>query len=514
MVNGTMTKQSTVVPPRTRTAGILLHPTSRPGPYGIGDLGPAARAWVDLLARAGQTWWQLLPLTPPGEGDSPYQAFSAFAGNPVLISPDDLIADGLIEAADLSAVEFAAERVEYGPVNRFKAELLPRAWERFRTGSAAGLKPAYAAFRKAHADWLDDFALFMAIKESRPGVPWAEWPEELALREPAAIKRTTKALAESIDRIRFSQFLFFRQLGALRHYSKERGVKLIGDLPIFISAESADVWAHPELFELDTQRRPKVVAGVPPDFFCTTGQRWGNPHYNWKVMRRDGFAWWIARLKATLAEVDLVRLDHFRGFEAYWEVPASCLTAEVGRWVKAPGAALFKALRTALGGLPMIAEDLGEITPEVDALRHEFGLPGMRILQFAFGGAVEDRFLPHSFDHDCVVYTGTHDNDTTAGWYAGLSPDELASLRRYIPGVERDPTGELIRLAWASVANCAIAPLQDVLGLGNEARMNLPGTDVGNWSWRFTTDMLAPDRFEYLAELTATYGRSPTSGSK
>lgn len=496
-------------PTPARTAGILLHPTSLPGPYGVGDLGPSARTWVDALARAGQTWWQLLPLTPPGEGDSPYQAFSAFAGNPVLISPDDLIADGLIRKSDLPGDDLPADRVDYPRVNRYKAALLARAWERFRAGAAGGLKPAYAAFRKRHAAWLDDFALFMAIKERRPGVPWTDWPDELVQRDPAALKAQARSLAEAIDRIRFTQFLFFRQLGVLRHYARDRGVRLIGDLPIFISAESADVWAHPEYFVLDGRRRPVVVAGVPPDFFSKTGQRWGNPHYDWKALRRDGFAWWIARIEATLAEVDLVRLDHFRGFEAYWEVPASCPTAEVGRWVKAPGAALFKALRTALGDLPMIAEDLGEITPEVDALRLAFGLPGMRILQFAFGGAIEDRFLPHSYDRNCVVYTGTHDNDTTVGWYAGLNPEEHAHLRRYVPGVERHPAREMIRAAWASVAAWAIAPLQDVLELGNEARMNLPGTETGNWSWRCTADMLAPDRFAHLGELTATYGRLP-----
>ena len=497
-------------PVRARTAGVLLHPTSLPGPYGVGDFGPAARAWVDTLAAAGQTWWQLLPLTPPGEGDSPYQAFSAFAANPVLISPDDLIADGLLEASDIAGEPFGPGRVDYPHVNRFKATRLHRAWERFRVGAAAQLKATYTTFRKKQAAWLDDFALFMALKESRPGVPWTDWPEELVQRDPAALKRAADTLAEAVDRVRFTQFLVFRQLAALRHYARERGVKLMGDLPIFISAESADVWAHPEYFELDARRCPRVVAGVPPDFFCTTGQRWGNPHYNWKAMRRDGFAWWVARLTATLAEVDFVRLDHFRGFEAYWEVPASCPTAEVGRWVKAPGAALFTALRTALGGLPLLAEDLGEITPEVDDLRLGFGLPGMRILQFAFGGAVEDRFLPHGYERNCAVYTGTHDNDTTAGWYAGLTPAELAALRRYVPGVDRDPVGELLRVAWASVADFAIAPLQDVLGLGTEARMNLPGTETGNWSWRFTADMLDPDRLERLAELTATYGRRPT----
>lgn len=498
---------------RPRSAGILLHPTSLPGPYGIGDLGAAARAWVDTLARARQTWWQMLPLTPPGEGDSPYQAFSAFAGNPALIAPDGLLDDGLIDKADLIGLDFLDGRVDYPKVNRFKAALLHRAWERFRAGAGAAVKSAYAGFRRRHSDWVDDFALFMAIKETRTGIPWTEWPGDLVVREPAALKRATRTLADAIDRIRFAQFLFFRQLGALRAYAKTRGVRLIGDLPIFISAESADVWAHPEYFELDARRRPKVVAGVPPDFFSRTGQRWGNPHYNWKVMRRDGFAWWCARLRSALAEVDLVRLDHFRGFEAYWEVPASCPTAEVGRWVKAPGAPLFRALRAALGGMPLIAEDLGEISPQVERLRHEFGLPGMKILQFAFGGAVEDRFLPHNYDRNCVVYTGTHDNDTTVGWYAGLKPDEHAVLRRYVPNVERDPAGEMIRVAWASVADLAIAPLQDLLGLGNEARMNLPGTETGNWSWRCTNGMLKSDRIDHLAELTATYGRIPPDGT-
>ncbi|VTT97829.1 4-alpha-glucanotransferase : 4-alpha-glucanotransferase OS=Roseiflexus castenholzii (strain DSM 13941 / HLO8) GN=Rcas_2645 PE=3 SV=1: Glyco_hydro_77 [Gemmataceae bacterium] len=494
--------------PRPRTAGILLHPTSLPGPYGVGDLGPAARAWVDLLARAGQTWWQVLPLNPPGAGDSPYSAFSAFAGNPLLVSPDDLAADGLLRTDELEAAHLPAGPVNYPLAAAAKNRLLTRAWARFRDGAAPELLAEYTKFA-ASAEWLEDYALFTAIKETVPAGVWTDWPAGLVARDPAALDRARTDLADAVARERFAQFCFARQLAALRGYAAARGVKLLGDMPIFISGDSADVWAAPHLFDLDADRRPRFVAGVPPDYFAVTGQRWGNPQYNWDAMRADGFAWWAARVRATLAQVDAVRLDHFRGFEAYWEIPARCPTAIEGRWVKGPGAELLAALRDALGELPLVAEDLGLITPEVDELRERFGFPGMRILQFAFGGAVEARFLPHAFDRNVVAYTGTHDNDTTRGWYAGLTPHEVAALERYAPEAKADPVWALIRLALASVADTAIVPLQDVLDLGTEARMNVPGT-VGpwNWSWRATAEQLAPAAFDRLGALTATYGRA------
>jgi 4-alpha-glucanotransferase len=493
----------------SRSSGILLHPTSLPGPYGIGDIGPIAYEWVDLLVSARQTWWQILPLGPTGFGDSPYQCFSAFAGNPYLISPDLLIRDGLLRQSDLTHHHFPAGHVDFGPVIKFKLGMLSRAWENFQSGTGGALRGQFEAFSRRQSAWLDDFALFMAIKDSQGGAYWLEWPRELILRQPAALDRARRELAGSIGRHKFAQFLFFRQWLALREYAHKKGIKLIGDVPIFVSCDSADVWANPDQFVLDEQRRPTVVAGVPPDYFSLTGQLWGNPHYNWEAMRRTNYRWWVARLRAMLEQVDLVRLDHFRGFEAYWEVPAGKLTAEVGRWVKAPGEDLLNTLRRALDGLPIIAEDLGLITPEVEALRDKFHLPGMRILQFAFSGP-DNRFLPHHYDRNTVVYTGTHDNDTTCGWYANVPDNEKEFLERYAPGAGHDIAWNLIRMAWSSVANYALTPLQDLLSLPTEARMNFPGKPSGNWSWRFTTGMVTPGMVERLAELTTLYSRAKT----
>ncbi|MFO0841636.1 MAG: 4-alpha-glucanotransferase [Gemmataceae bacterium] len=495
--------------PRARSSGVLLHPTSLAGPHGIGDLGPSAHAWVEALARAGQSWWQVLPLGPPGAGDSPYQCFSAFAGNTALLSPDALYEDGLLPASDLADARLPEGDVDYQAVGRSKARLLARAWESFRAGTAPALSDPFGEFCAAESAWLDDFAVFMAIKDRFPEGAWTEWPPALARREPDALRRARLELADAAGRQRFGQFLFARQWDRLRRRARELGVGLIGDLPIFVSPDSADVWARPELFLLDQERRPRVVAGVPPDYFSATGQRWGNPLYDWEAMRRDGYAWWADRLRSALRQVDLLRIDHFRGFEAYWEVPAESPTAETGRWVKGPGADLFEALRNRLGGLPLIAEDLGVITPEVNALRTGLGLPGMRILQFAFGGAVETRFLPHNYDRNTVVYTGTHDNDTTAGWFAALTDEEEQALRAYVPDAGEGPAWALIRLAWASVADLAITPVQDVLTLGSEARMNTPGVAWGNWRWRLSAEQLRelPAALDRLAALTRTYQR-------
>ncbi|MCI0464727.1 MAG: 4-alpha-glucanotransferase [Gemmataceae bacterium] len=494
-------------PRRTRWAGLLLHPTSLPGPYGIGDLGGEAYRWVDALVRMGQSWWQILPLGPTGYGDSPYQCFSAFAGNVYLLSPDLLVQDGLLRLGDLVEPPFPVERVDYGPVIRFKLAVLEEAWENFCDGAAPPLREPFEAFCAREAGWLEDYALFMAIKGAHGGVSWYEWSRELILRQPQALQAARQELVSAIGMHRFGQFLFFRQWRALKRYANERHVKLIGDVPIFISSDSADVWANPELFLLDSERRPRLIAGVPPDYFSATGQLWGNPLYDWEANRRTGYAWWIARLRATLEQVDLIRLDHFRGFEAYWEVPAGRPNAMEGRWVKGPGVDLFNPLRQALGGLPLIAEDLGLITPEVEALRDQLELPGMRILQFAFGGAPEDRFLPHNYERRTVVYTGTHDNDTTWGWYRGLGEGERHFLRRYLGRDASDVSWDLIRLAWASVADWALAPLQDVLNLGTEARMNYPGRPSGNWGWRFTHGQLHPGVIERLADLTHLYAR-------
>ena len=493
-----------------RSAGLLLHVTCLPGPYGIGDLGPAAHIWVDALARAGQTLWQTLPLAPPGEGNSPYQAFSAFAGNPLLISPEFLMRDGLLRRSDLGQW-FPSGRVNFEGVAPFKWRLLSLAWERFSGGAGRGLRGALDRFRRDHASWLDDYVLFMALKDAHGGAGWTDWSPELVRRDPSALRAARREQADAIGRHVFAQFLFQRQLADLRRHARSRGVRLIGDLPIFVSYDSADVWANPHLFLLDRRRRPTAVAGVPPDAFSDTGQRWGNPLYDWPAMRREKYAWWVARLRAALGQADLVRFDHFRGFEAYWRVPATSPTAATGRWVKGPGRELFDALRTAIGDLLVIAEDLGVITPAVEALRDSFGLPGMRVLQFAFGGDDPDNpHLPHNHVPNSVAYTGTHDNDTSVGWFASLPARERKQVRRYLPEVTdaKRAAWPMIRETWRSVAAIAIAPVQDVLGLGSAARMNTPGTAAGNWRWR------APDRFErgpwvdQLADLTRLYGRA------
>jgi 4-alpha-glucanotransferase len=497
--------------PGRRGAGILLHPTSLPGPYGIGDVGPAAYAWVDALARAGQMWWQVLPLGPTGYADSPYQCFSAFAGNPYLVSPDALVHDGLVRAAELPGIQFSAEQVDYGPVIEFKVWLLKLAWENFKGGAGAGLRPAFDLFCEAAAPWLDDFAQFMAFKDAHGGVSWLEWEPALARRQPRALKAARARQAEAIEQHKFRQFLFWRQWRALKAYANGRGVRLIGDVPIFVSIDSADVWANPGLFELDAERRPVAVAGVPPDYFSATGQLWGNPLYNWDALKASGYAWWIARFRNTLEQVDLARLDHFRGFAAYWRIPAGLPTAEVGEWTPGPGASLLAVVQQALGTLPIIAEDLGIITPDVVALRDSFGLPGMKILQFAFGGEPEDRFLPHTYERNCVVYTGTHDNDTTRGWYTAAAETERDFVRRYLARDGHDIAWDFIRLAWSSVADLAVTPLQDVLDLGAEARMNLPGRPNGNWRWRFRGEWLTPQLVERLGEMTSLYARAPAA---
>jgi 4-alpha-glucanotransferase len=490
-----------------RSAGILLHPTSLPGPFGIGDLGPAAFSWVDALVKARQQWWQILPLGPTGYGDSPYQCFSAFAGNPYLISPQLLIEDGLLEPRDVATISFPSGRVDYGPVIRTKLGLLSQAWQRFQAGKAPALRNDFEQFVKNEADWLNDYGLFMALKDANHGRSWQEWPAPARMRQVDFLTQARNEFANAIGLHQFGQFLFFRQWRRLKTYANERGIRIIGDIPIFVSSDSADVWANPHLFVLDRERRPTVVAGVPPDYFSATGQLWGNPHYDWPAMEKSGFAWWIARFRSTFNLVDVVRLDHFRGFEAYWEIPAGSQNAIKGRWVQAPGVALLATLKETFGTLPIIAEDLGVITPEVDAMRRRFDLPGMRILQFAFGDRAENRFLPHNYDLNTVVYTGTHDNDTTCGWYRTANEGERDHVRRYLARDGSDAAWDLMRAAWASVAYYAIAPLQDVLNLGNEARMNFPGKPQGNWAWRFQADQLNPWILDRLAEMTDIYGR-------
>jgi 4-alpha-glucanotransferase len=491
-----------------RTAGLLLHPTSLPGPYGIGDVGPSAHAWLDALAEAGIRTWQVLPLGPTGFGDSPYQCFSAFAGNPWLVSPEALAADGLVGSRDLEAhPRFSDDAVEFGPVIEWKLSLLDRAHAGFRAKAPRALTDAYEAFREESAGWLEDFALFMALKEAHGGAPWVEWDAPLARREPAALAATRTRLATSVDAQVFRQFVFHRQWQALRARARTHGIRVVGDVPIFVAHDSADVWAHPDLFELLPDGRPRVVAGVPPDYFSATGQLWGNPLYRWDAIAVDGYRWWIERVRAILALVDVARLDHFRGFVDYWEVPGDAPTAETGRWVAGPGEPLFAALRTALGGLPLIAEDLGEITPDVLDFRDRLGLPGMKILQFAFAKGGRDPFLPHRYPRNCVVYTGTHDNDTARGWYATAPEEQRDFARRYLGRDGSDFTWDLIRAAFASVADTAIVPLQDVLDLGADARMNLPGRAAGNWTWRVRDDAFGARERARLRDLATLYAR-------
>ena len=494
-----------------RASGLLLHVTSLPSLYGIGDVGPTAVAWVDRLHEAGQRWWQALPLGPTGYGDSPYQSLSSFAGNPLLISPDWLIEDGLVRAADCAGCSFSPTTVDFDAVKRFKFALLETAWKNFSTGARSDLRPDFEHFGNDHAHWLDDYALFRALTARYDGASYLEWPEELIRRTPAALDRARQALASQVDRVRFVQFVLFRQGARLKAHARARGVRLIGDLPFFVSPDSSDVWAHPELFLLDTQHRPRVVAGVPPDYFSSQGQRWGNPIYDWDALAASGYRWCIDRVRALLAHVDAIRLDHFRGFAAAWHVPTGAPTAESGQWVPGPGAGFFAEVEKALGGLPFLAEDLGIITPDVVALRDAFRLPGTRVLQFAFDGHADNPHLPDNHVPNSVVYTGTHDNPTTRGWHDDLSEAERRNLWRYLKrggGTSADAAPALLRLAWSSVAALAIAPLQDVLNLGKDARMNQPGTAQGNWRWRSTEAMLSTSAWESLRDLTHASARS------
>jgi 4-alpha-glucanotransferase len=489
-----------------------LHPTSLPGPYGIGDIGPAAVAWLDLLKQTRQSWWQMLPVGPTGFGDSPYQSFSTFAGNLNLLSPDLMIRDDLLRTEDVSGVQFPSDRVDFTAVEPFKLSLVRRAWGGFREGSSPKLRDEFESFR-AGREWLDDYAMFMAIKDAHGGRAWFEWPEPLRKRDAKALQTARKELKDAVDSYAFGQFLFFRQWHELRQHAKDRDIRLIGDVPIFVAPDSADVWANPRSYLLDASLRPLVVAGVPPDYFSKTGQLWGNPHYDWAAMREDGYTWWIARVRATLELVDVIRLDHFRGFCAAWQVPTNELTAEVGEWVPGPGADLFLHLRAKLGDLPLIAEDLGEITPDVFDLRDDLGLPGMKIIQFAFD-APENKFLPHNYTPNCVAYTGTHDNDTTRGWYATAPEYERDYYRRYTSRDGADVAWDLIRLAWGSVADLAIAPLQDILDLGTDHRMNIPGTAQGNWRWRMWPDALNDWARSRLIEMTDIYYRNPIAAAE
>ncbi|MEO8597497.1 MAG: 4-alpha-glucanotransferase [Candidatus Solibacter sp.] len=496
-----------------RASGMLLHATSLPSPYGIGDLGPGAYSWVDRLAETGQTWWQALPLGPTGYGDSPYQCLSSFAGNGLLISPEYLIEDGLLTADECRGI-FSSTEIDYHTVIPYKHRLLKLAWARFRAGERGDLVPAYEEFCQDRASWLEDYALFRALKTAHGGAPYYEWPHDLMTRVPSAIVRARYELADDIDEVRFAQFLLNRQAGKLKEYARSKGIRLIGDLPFFVAPDSSDVWANPELFLLDEHLRPRVVAGVPPDYFSTSGQLWGNPVYNWAALEATGYSWWIDRLRALLAHVDLVRLDHFRAFAAAWHIPAGAPTAKSGEWVPGPGAAFFNSVRDQLGVLPFIAEDLGVITPDVTSLRDRFQIPGTRVLQFAFDDNPENPHLPHHYSHNLVAYPGTHDNAPTRQWFEELSEAGQQCLWDYVGRVRGEPRNaapELIRLAWLSPAALAIAPLQDLLNLGEDGRMNLPGSAAGNWRWRATSNMLRGWNFHWLRDLTRISKRSAQS---
>ena len=546
---------------RPRTSGVLLHPTSLPGPYGIGELGEEAYDFADWLADAGQSIWQMLPLGPTGYGDSPYQSFSSFAGNPLLISLEGLAADGYLSRAELEGAgtqtshaqslrrsgqgtgagdhtpaqnagqvsgwrggtsaarvtgthvpagarsAFPARTADFGRVIPWKTALLRRAALAFQ-GASSESRAELETFCAEHAGWLDDYALFAALKEHFEGAVWNAWPREIARREAAALEKWSISLAAGIHERKFEQWQFFRQWWNLKAHANERGVRLFGDVPIFVAHDSADVWSHPAQFSLDDAGNPTVVAGVPPDYFSATGQLWGNPLYRWDVMAQRGFDWWIDRMRRSFENVDIVRMDHFRGFEAFWEVPAGAQTAATGNWVPGPGNALFDAILEALPGAAqkIVAEDLGVITPPVIALRERYGFPGMKILQFAFGPGA-DNPLPHTFERNSVAYTGTHDNDTAMGWFANASAEARRHALDYIGTDGTDFAWDLIRLGSMSVASSFIVPMQDLLSLGSEARMNFPSKASGNWGWRMLDGAATPELAGRLRKLTEVYGR-------
>ncbi len=492
-----------------RASGILLHPTSLPNEYGIGDFGKSAYEFVDFLEHSKQTYWQVLPLGPTGFGDSPYQSFSAFAGNTNLISPETLIEEGLLKEEDLEEKpEFPTGKVDFGKVIRWKDEILKKAFNRFRLATDGNLLQSFELFDAEADAWLNDYSFFRAIKNTQSNKNWLEWDEPLRKRNEEALCVVREDISKEIQAQKFYQFLFFKQWTLLKNYAKGKGVKIIGDIPIFISLDSADVWCNPREFKLNDDLSPKVVAGVPPDYFSKTGQLWGNPIYDWEKMRGDGFKWWISRIKFALKTFDILRIDHFRGFGAAWEVPAEDKTAENGAWVNVPGREMFQAFIDELGELPFMAEDLGEIAPDVEKLRDEFGFPGMRILLFGFGDDAGNLHLPHNYIQNSVAYTGTHDNDTSIGWLELQKKKDKKRCLKYLDSNGKKVHWDFIRGVWSSVANTAIVPMQDVLGLGNNSRMNLPSTKSGNWNWRCEKGCFSDELAEKLLDLTEVYGRT------
>lgn len=496
-----------------RRSGVVLHPTSLPGRYGIGDLGDAAFRFVDWLARAGQGYWQVLPLSPTGYGDSPYQGLSAFAGNPMLISPDRLAELGHLDSADLDSVPaFPNERVDFGWVISWKLDLLKRAHDNFKARGSDEQHATFEKFSGALASWLDDAALFLALKEAHNRSAWYDWEPDLRTRQPVALEEVKQELADDIARQKYLQWMFYEQWLAVKTYANAHGIDIMGDIPIYVARDCCDVWANPRLFALDKDLNPELVSGVPPDYFSQDGQFWGHPLYRWDVMEREGYEWWIERFKSAFTLGDVVRIDHFRAFYNYWEIPATAKTAREGKWKFGAGGKLFEAVNAALGDVRIVAEDLGDFDKDsragLDDLLKQFGFPGMKIIQFAFGGTAEAAFLPHNHTRESVVYTGTHDNDTAVGWWSSASENERHFTRRYLNTDGHDIAWDLIRAAWSSVANTAMTTAQDILRLGNEARMNLPGVSgPPNWCWRMQDGALDDEFARQLMDVTQLYGR-------
>lgn len=492
-----------------RQSGILLHPTSLPGPHGIGDFGSSTFRFIDWLEQAGQHLWQVMPLGPTGFGDSPYSSPSAFAGNPLLISLDWFKHHGLLGDQDLRSDGFPESTVDYGNVAPFKMDRLRAAFERLDAGDVPDVAEDFAAWLPSTDAWLPDFALFTALKIHFGGGWWLDWPEDLRNREPDAMDHWKQELAREVRFHSFVQYVFRKQWAKVRDYANGKGIQVIGDIPIFVALDSADVWSHRDQFQFGADGFPTFVTGVPPDYFSKTGQRWGNPTYDWVAMKANGYQWWVDRMRATQELVDIIRIDHFRGFTAAWHVPNADDTAANGHWELAPGGEVFAAVRRELGAVPIIVEDLGLITPDVVSLRAVLGFPGMNVLHFAFDGDPENAYLPHNYQRNSVVYTATHDNQTSIGWWSGLGEPERDEVRHYLGHAAEDIAWDLLRIAWASVSDVAIAPMQDVLRLGDEARMNTPATATGNWAWRLSGDQLDDGLADGLRDLTRTYGRDP-----
>ena len=495
-----------------RSSGILLHPTSFPSRFGMGDMGIEAYRFIDFLVESDQQYWQVLPLGPTGYGNSPYSCYSAMAGNPLLINPELLRDNELLADEDfVNLPEFPLDYVDFERAIAVKVPLLKKACENFKAKASSVQQKEFSGFCESKENWLEDYALFMALKDNFGGVSWNNWEPEIARREPESLEKWRQQLNSEIYYYKYVQFEFFRQWTELKRYANLRDIKIIGDIPIYVAHDSADVWSHREIFCLDeASGEPALMAGVPPDYFSSTGQLWGNPVYNWEKLQANNFEWWVERFEAIFAYVDVTRIDHFRGFDAYWAVKRGQETAMYGEWIKAPGTALLDLINQKFGDLPIIAEDLGVITPEVVALRDRYEFPGMKILQFAFGAGPGDPFLPFNYDRNCVVYTGTHDNDTTVGWFNQLSNYERDEVLRYLGCI--DPQGihwSLIRMGWISIANMAIVPFQDLLGLGTDARMNFPGKAEGNWGWRYRPEALNREVGDRLKTMTYISGRAP-----